>query len=103
MSSTPLSGERIKKGPRRGPQFDPKIQPWEPADARFGVVPADVLSPDFIRSVLGRPIAPVPPEIPREVPVAGYESRTSPVPAAVLVPMVMREQGLTVLLTQRTA
>lgn len=103
MSSTPLSGEPVVQRPRRGPQFDPKTQPWEPADPKFGAVPADVLSPDFIRAVLGRPIEPTSLEIPRELPVSGYESRTSPVPAAVLVPMVMREHGLTVLLTQRTA
>lgn len=103
MSTTTAPRDAIRARPRRGPQFDPKTQPWEPACSSLGMVPADVLSPDFIRTVLGRPIEPLAPEIPRELPVTGYESRTAPVPAAVLVPMVMREQGLTVLLTQRTA
>lgn len=102
MSSTLISSTRSER-PRRGPQFDPKTQPWQPASSQSGAVPAEVLNPDFIRMVLGREVGPRVPEIPRELPVAGYESRSTPVPAAVLVPMVMRSEGLTVLLTQRTA
>ena len=103
MSSALPSQSRSRDRPKSGPQFDPKTQPWEPASSKFGLVPPEALSPGFIREVLGRSIEPRTPEIGRELPVSGYESRTSPVPAAVLVPMVMRSEGITVLLTQRTA
>jgi len=83
------------------PPFDPKQQPWEPSDARFGTVPPDALSAGFVRSVLGKSID-RPLELPDEA-ATRYPGREGlSIEAAVLVPMVMRENGLTVLLTQRT-
>jgi len=92
------SGSRIQR-----PLFDPVAQPWVLSDTRRGPVPEDCLNPDFIRTVLGRNIETTVEELPREVLATGWEHRREPVPAAVLVPVVMRQEGLTVLLTQRTA
>ena len=69
---------------------------------RFGLVPQDALHPEFVRTVLGRPI-----ERALDLPDA-FASRyqtanPQAIEAAVLVPLVMRDTGFTVLLTQRTA
>lgn len=83
------------------PPFDPKSQPWEPAGKRFGIVPPNALDPDFVRAVLGKTIE-RPLDLPNET-LNRYPGREGlAIEAAVLVPMVMRESGLTVLLTQRT-
>lgn len=84
------------------PAFDPQTQPWVPCTSTFGAVPADRLTPDSLRQVLAaqiqRPLD-IPDESARRYP--GREG--TPVEAAVLVPLVMRPEGVTVLLTQRTA
>ncbi len=84
------------------PAFDPQTQPWVPCTSTFGAVPADRLTPDSLRRVLAaqiqRPLD-IPDESARRYP--GREG--TPVEAAVLVPLVMRPEGVTVLLTQRTA
>lgn len=83
------------------PTFDPKSQPWEPSGERFGVVPPAALDPDFVRAVLGKTIERRL-ELPNEA-ANRYPGREGlAIEAAVLVPMVMRDTGLTVLLTQRT-
>lgn len=87
------------------PPFDPQAQPSEPADQmegrRLAAVPAERLNPAFLRARFAAP--------PAWEPEPGDEARTTqspraggPIPAAVLVPLVMREE-LTVLLTLRTA
>jgi 8-oxo-dGTP pyrophosphatase MutT (NUDIX family) len=99
MSGTPTD-YRPKRAAVR-PSFDPKTQPWEIGDDRFGHLPPDTLNTDFVRMVLAgnleRELA-----LPNEA-AFKYPGRDGPpVEAAVLVPLVMRPEGLTVLLTQRT-
>lgn len=80
--------------------FDPQVQPWVPASGAHGLIPNDVLSPEFVRSVLGRAIE-QPLDLPDEL-VTSYANSAAMIEAAVLVPVVLRDNGLTVLLTQRT-
>lgn len=81
--------------------FDPKTQPWRISDAEFCVIPATSLEPSFVRNVLSasidRPLL-----LPDERSFGSSSTLTPPTEAAVLVPLVMREAGLTVLLTKRT-
>lgn len=100
MAATPPSDRRPRRAPVR-PQFDPTIQPWTTAPDHFGIVPSDVLDSGFVRSVLGRHIERAL-DIPNEAAILYPGREGTPVEAAVLVPMVLREQGLTVLLTKRT-
>ncbi len=92
---------RPRRAPVR-PSFDPMTQPWVSSVLPFGPVPEKFLTPSWIRQVLTgsiqRPLN-IPDESLRRAP--GREG--TPVEAAVLVPIVMRPDGLTVLLTQRTA
>jgi 8-oxo-dGTP pyrophosphatase MutT (NUDIX family) len=83
------------------PMFDPKSQPWEVSSSTYGIVPPEVLDPDFVRTVLQGGIE-RPLELPNEALIQYPGREGAPVEAAVLVPMVMRQGGLTVLLTQRT-
>lgn len=84
------------------PAFDPHTQPWVPCVSSFGQVPPHSLTPLALRQVLSaqiqRPLD-IPDESTRRYP--GREG--TPIEAAVLVPLVMRPDGVTVLLTQRTA
>ena len=102
MSHSPTNeSTRIRRSPMR-PAFDPQTQPWVPCTSTFGAVPADRLTPDSLRRVLAAQIQ-RPLDIPDES-VRRYPGREgTPVEAAVLVPLVMRPEGVTVLLTQRTA
>lgn len=81
--------------------FDPKSQPWRVSDAEFGVIPALSLQPSFVRDVLSASID-RPLSLPDERSFAASAVVSPPTEAAVLVPLVMREGGLTVLLTKRT-
>jgi 8-oxo-dGTP pyrophosphatase MutT (NUDIX family) len=81
--------------------FDPKTQPWRVADAEFCVVPAVSLEPSFVREVLSATID-RPLSLPDERSFATAAVYSPPTEAAVLVPLVMRAGGLTVLLTKRT-
>ncbi|MFW8565857.1 CoA pyrophosphatase [Orrella sp. 11846] len=92
----------IKKSKTLLPSFDPQAQSWEPAGSSYGAVPVERLAPDFIRDVLGGGVD-FKTDLPREKSFSRQIVHQEPVPAAVLVPMVMRQEGLTVLLTQRTA
>jgi len=74
--------------------FDPKEQPWSLPIDRFGPVPHDALHPEFVRTVL---------DLPDEFASRYQTVNPQAIEAAVLVPLVMRETGFTVLLTQRTA
>lgn len=100
-SDTPPGPDSRPRRPRR-PAFDPRVQPWVPSRSTFGAVPDDRLTPAALREVLAtnhqRPLD-IPDESTRWFP--GREG--DPVEAAVLVPMVMRDAGVSVLLTQRTA
>ncbi len=82
--------------------FDPQSQPWVASTSTFSAVAPDRLTPDALRRVLSTQherTLDIPDESARRYP--GREG--TPVEAAVLVPLVMRPTGVTVLLTQRTA
>jgi 8-oxo-dGTP pyrophosphatase MutT (NUDIX family) len=82
--------------------FDPKRQPWVPSSPPFSAAPHHALTPDALRRVLGAKIERVlhiPDESKRRLP--GREGEL--LEAAVLVPLVLRQDGVTVLLTQRAA
>ena len=101
MSDQPQESTRVPRPPHR-PAFDPYVQPWVASTHAFTAVPPERLTVEAVRSVLcaniQRPLD-IPDESARRYP--GREG--TPVEAAVLVPLVMRPEGLTVLLTQRTA
>jgi 8-oxo-dGTP pyrophosphatase MutT (NUDIX family) len=84
------------------PVFDAAVQPWVAANDGLKAVPPQALAVDELRRVLQHPRG-----LPAQLPLNGdmrYAGREGePVLAAVLVPLVMREQGVTVMLTQRTA
>ncbi|UOD51191.1 CoA pyrophosphatase [Orrella daihaiensis] len=81
--------------------FNPESQPWSPPVDRFGTVPDEALHPEFIRTVLGRSINDKL-DLPDEFASRYRTVNSEAIEAAVLVPLVMRESGFTVLLTQRT-
>ncbi|OZI19592.1 CoA pyrophosphatase [Bordetella genomosp. 9] len=84
------------------PAFDAAVQPWVAANEGLKAVPPQALAVDELRRVLQHPRG-----LPAQLPLNGdvrYAGREgAPVLAAVLIPLVMREQGVTVMLTQRTA
>ena len=84
---------------RHPPAFDPRQVPVVPGAASAGLsaVPAQRLTPEGLRERFARPPQWAP-ELVRERKFADRE----PAPAAVLLPLVMRER-LHLLLTQRTA
>jgi 8-oxo-dGTP pyrophosphatase MutT (NUDIX family) len=78
---------------------DPRIVPVVGTDAHLAAVAADRLNPDALRQRLAAP--PVwTPERPGDGGLFGDNERSN---ASVLVPLVQRDEGLTVLLTQRTS
>jgi 8-oxo-dGTP pyrophosphatase MutT (NUDIX family) len=80
--------------------FDPAAQPWQPAGQGLAALAPRWLEPDALRG-LWAGIS----DWRRDEP-PGYEERRfigQGVPAAVLVPLVMRPAGLHVMLTQRAA
>jgi len=80
------------------PNFDPRTIPVVGVDAHLPVVSPDLLTPQGLRERFRAP--PVwQPEVRFE---QKFEDRP-PAPAAVLVPLVERPNGLSVLLTERTA
>jgi 8-oxo-dGTP pyrophosphatase MutT (NUDIX family) len=82
------------------PSFDPAAQPWVANPGNLQPVPPDRLQVPFLRERFACPPAWTPE--PRDVNPARATDRTLR-PAAVLIPMVLRETGITVMLTQRTA
>ncbi len=82
------------------PSFDPQQLPID-AIAGEAAVPAQRLTPAWLRSRFAAPPAVWTPEE-RERVMPGRDER-APTPAAVLIPLVQRATGLTLLLTQRTA
>lgn len=82
--------------------FDPLVQPIVSTTHAFSAVAQERLQPEWLRQVLSNHIqrtVDLPDESVRRYP--GREG--TPVEAAVLIPLVMRPEGVTVLLTQRTA
>jgi 8-oxo-dGTP pyrophosphatase MutT (NUDIX family) len=79
------------------PQFDPTQLPIDSL-AGEAPVPAQHLTAAWLRERFAAP----PPWTP-EPSDESWSARPDPTPAAVLVPLVQRPQGLTVLLTMRTA
>jgi NTP pyrophosphohydrolases including oxidative damage repair enzymes len=97
----PPSATRARRAPVR-PQFDAAAQPWTPADDGLAALSAERLTPDALRNVLGAPPdwQPEPTDEAR----MRYPGREGPpVEAAVLIPLVMHEDGVRVMLTRRTA
>jgi 8-oxo-dGTP pyrophosphatase MutT (NUDIX family) len=96
----PAAGDR----PVRRPLFDPETIPLDPAfddpAVRGAAVAADRLMPSALRSRFE-----LPPQWQPEIRTDGrlFNLDAEPRPAAVLVPIVVRDDGPRVLLTQRTA
>lgn len=80
------------------PGFDPQLLPVISVDAHLPAVPALRLQPEALRARFREPPA-WQPEIVAERRIG---TPREPAHASVLVPLVMREGGLTVLLTQRS-
>ncbi|MES2257316.1 MAG: CoA pyrophosphatase [Pseudomonadota bacterium] len=80
------------------PLFDPQQLPID-GIAGEAAVPPERLAPAWLRARFASPPAAWIPETLEEALVA----RPNPTPASVLIPLVEREGGLTLLLTQRTA
>jgi len=80
----------------RIPHFDPRTVPVVGVDAHLPPVPLAAQTPQALRARFARP-----PQWQPEVRVEGRFADRSPAQAAVLVPLVQRDE-LTVLLTQRT-
>ncbi|MFN7887312.1 MAG: CoA pyrophosphatase [Betaproteobacteria bacterium] len=91
-------------GAVRRPPFDPELVPLDPEfddpAARGAPMPAHALTVPALRARFAAPLAWQP-----EIVTDGrlFNLDAPPRPAAVLVPLVARPQGVTVLLTERTA
>jgi len=100
MSDQPSSSRPRRPAVRPG--FDAAQQPWTVADDGMSSLPLAQLAPQALRAALQRPLSSNNP-----LPVgddARYPGREgAPVLAAVLIPLVMRPEGVTVMLTERTA
>lgn len=80
----------------RRPIIDPEVLPIETTGADLPVVRPSSMTPDGLRERFAEP-----PEWTQEPAEAQLAHGVDPRSAAVLVPLVVRERGLTVLLTQR--
>lgn len=98
-----LAADPLPRSPRR-PLFDPETIPLDPGfddpAVRGAAIERERLTAAALRSRFARPPAWQP-----EITTDGrlYNLEVPPRPAAVLVPLVVREEGVSVLLTQRTA
>lgn len=91
--------------PRRPPatlSFEPNAQPWQSADAGLSAIAPDHLTPEFLRDVLKQG-GPWPQDSLGSTEYRHPGREGSPVLAAVLVPLVIRPEGVSVMLTKRTA
>lgn len=86
--------------PRKRPDFDPKTQPWQTASLELGALPDPALQVDFLRQALGRQIDQAV-HLPDAFVSRYQQVNAQAIEAAVLVPLVIRQSGITVLLTQR--
>jgi 8-oxo-dGTP pyrophosphatase MutT (NUDIX family) len=80
---------------------DPQAIPVVGVDDHLPPVAAARLTPQALRQRFAAPPAGFSPEIPGDG--GRFAEERAPTPASVLVPLVMRDDGLRVLLTQRTA
>ncbi|MBH9552847.1 NUDIX hydrolase [Inhella gelatinilytica] len=85
----------------RLPSFNPREVPVERIDRALAPLPEAWLAPDALRSHF-QTVPLVAPERPGDGGRVPQHLLRSPRPAAVLVPLVMRDQGVQVLLTRRT-
>jgi len=100
MSEIPISS-RPRRAPVR-PGFDPRDQPSVQADAGLPALSADALTPGRIRQVLAqREVWSVVLPLDRDARYPGREG--APVLAAVLIALVMRDDGIHVVLTERAS
>jgi 8-oxo-dGTP pyrophosphatase MutT (NUDIX family) len=84
------------------PAFDPLAQPWVVADEGLEALPPETLSVGYLRRSLAHPESwSVQMRLNDDTRYPGREG--PPVLAAVLIPLVMRESGVTVMLTERAA
>ena len=81
----------------RPPILDPRAVPVTSVDADLPAIPADRLTPDALRARFAAP----PPWVPEFPGDGGQMTTRAPASAAVLIPLVMREDGLNLLLTRR--
>lgn len=98
-----LAADPLPRAPRR-PLFDPETIPLDPT---FGdpAVRGAAVEPERLTAVALRARFARPPAWKPEITTDGrlYNLEAPPRPAAVLVPLIVREEGVSVLLTQRTA
>jgi 8-oxo-dGTP pyrophosphatase MutT (NUDIX family) len=84
------------------PSFEPQTQPWVLGSNHMGLVPATILDAHFLRSTFSRPWQ-TELDLPPETRIRFQGQADHWVEAAVLVPFVLRDTGITVMLTKRTA
>lgn len=99
LPASPASLATAPASPVRPALKEPWLVPVTGTDAHLPAVPAERLTAEALRERFLRP-PPFDPEIPGD---GGLLSDRAPTQASVLVPLVQRAQGLSVLLTQRTA
>ena len=98
--SQPNPPVRPRRPPVR-PAFDPQAQPWTVADDGLAAVAPGRLTPVALRQAFGDARPAMVEQQGDDVRYPGREG--TPVPAAVLIPLVARDDGPYVMLTQRTA
>jgi 8-oxo-dGTP pyrophosphatase MutT (NUDIX family) len=84
------------------PSFEPQTQPWVLGSNHMGLVPATILDAHFLRSTFSRPWQ-TELDLPPETRIRFQGQADHWVEAAVLVPFILRDTGITVMLTKRTA
>ena len=100
MSETPISS-RPRRTPVR-PAFEPRDQPAIAADAGLPALKPDALTPERIRKALAqRDVWSVVLPLDSDIRYPGREG--APVLAAVLIALVMRDDGVYVVLTERAS
>ncbi|MGH8816259.1 MAG: CoA pyrophosphatase, partial [Achromobacter pestifer] len=100
-----MSDSSYSARPRRPlarPGFDPATQPWVVANQSLPAVPANLLTPDSLRGTLSQPSTWTL-ELSRDNDLRYPGREGTPVPAAVLIPLVTRDNGVHIMLTQRAA
>lgn len=100
-----MSDSSSSARPRRPlarPGFDPASQPWVVANDSLPAVPAGLLTPDLLRGTLSQPSTWTL-ELSRDNDLRYPGREGAPVPAAVLIPLVTRDNGVHIMLTQRAA
>lgn len=99
---TQSSDKQSLRSKQKIPSFEPQSQPWVMGSAHMGQVPATSLNASFLRSTFSRPWQ-TELDLPLETRIRFQGQENHWVQAAVLVPFVLRETGITVMLTKRTA